>query len=72
MAGGLIGDGSVAAARAWLAAASPALGLPATNIAGFLALRAWHRRQAGALTAEEQDTLAEEQDTLAALLPALC
>lgn len=51
MAGGLLSEGSAAAARTWLTEAIPALGLAAENIAGFLALRAWHRHQAGALTA---------------------
>lgn len=58
MAGGLLSEGSAAAARTWLAEAIPALGLPAETIAGFLALRAWHRHQAGALTASEGQALA--------------
>jgi aminoglycoside phosphotransferase (APT) family kinase protein len=58
MAGGLLSEGSVAAARTWLAEAIPALGLPAENVAGFLALRAWHRYQAGALTTGEREAVA--------------
>lgn len=57
MAGGLLADGDRTAAQAWLAGAVPALGLPIRNVCGFLALRAWHRSQARALTAAEREAL---------------